>query len=220
MANLSKDWTLKDAIGHLRVLTNQIGSNIIQDNFIVDYIHNALTEVAQQLSVVNLFDYGTEANLSVSFASNYGTASLTGFTTSPIDQIIKITDLSLDDGKEHLVYKEPRQFNNLRNIVQASSGAVYWTRNGETIQFYSGDLTPSATVKMFYLRSPVKASAPTDYLDIKDCYVGLVLAKAKLAIYESVNKKPPVNISQYVNNAIAQLRNSSMDKFQNIPIKK
>lgn len=217
---LSKDWQLQDATGFLRVLTNQIGTNEIVENFLIDFIHNAISEVAQQLAAINQFDYGVEANLTVSFASNYGTASLTGFTTNPIDQIIKIVDLTQTDGKEHIAYRSPRVFNNIRNVVQLTTGAIFWTRNGNTIQLYSGDLTPNATCTIFYNRLPAKASSPTDYLDIKDCYVGLALAKAKLAIYEALNKKPPENLAQNVNNAFQQLRQSGLEKFQKMGNKK
>lgn len=211
----SKDWTLDDALGYLRVLTNQVGTNKVQSNFVIDFLHSSLSEVMQYLSVSKIFDYGIKTTLAVSVSGTYGTASLSGFTTNPVNKIIKIVDPSQATGKRLCVEVTQEQFDNLKNIKQNTTGTIFWARNGNDINFYSGDLTIGATLDFWYIAYPKKITIGTDYLEVKDPFIGLVLAKTKLKIYEMINSKPPDTINSAVNNQILEMRNAGLTDLVN-----
>lgn len=210
----SKDWTLNDALGFLRVLTNQTDTLKIQSNFIIDAIHSSLSEVMQFLSVAKIFDYGIKTTLTASVSGAYATASLTtGLSTeldNPINKIVKIVDSSQAVGKRLCVEKTQQQFDNLKNIIQSATGTIFWTRNGNDIQLYSGDLTIGTSLDFHYIGYPKKITSTSDYFEIKDPYMGLVLAKTKLKIYEILGSKPPDSLNQGVNDQITNLRNSTL----------
>lgn len=211
----SKDWTLDDAHGYLRILTNQTSTNKVQSNFVTDFLHTSLSEVMQYLSVVKMFDYGIKTTLAVSVSGAYGTGSLTGFTTNPVNKIVKIVDPSQATGKKLCIEVTQEQFDNLKNIIQSRSGAIYWARNGNNINFYSGDLTIGATLDFWYVAYPKKITIGTDYLEVKDPFIGLVLAKTKLKIYEMINSKPPDTINLAVNAQILEMRNAGLADLMN-----
>ncbi|MHB8842355.1 MAG: hypothetical protein ACYC56_11330 [Candidatus Aquicultor sp.] len=211
----SKDWTLNDALGFLRVLTNQIGTTKIQNNFVIDALHSSLAEVMQFLSVTKIFDYGIKTTLPVTVSGKYGTASISGFTVNPVNKIVKIVDSSQVAGERLCVEVTQAQFDNLKNILQSTTGTIFWARNGNDINFYGGDLTIGATLDLYYIGYPKKVTTTTDYLEIKDVYLGLVLAKTKLKIYEILQSSPPDSINQGVNNQIAFLRNTNLEDQTN-----
>jgi len=211
----SKDWTLADALGFLRVLTNQIDVSKVGSNFIIDALHSSLSEVMQYLSVAKIFDYGIKTTLSASVSGDYATASLTGFTTNPVNKIVKIVDSAQAVGKRLCVEVTQEQFDNLKNIIQNTTGTIFWARNGNDINLYSGDLTISASLEFWYIGYPKKITTTTDYFEIKDPYMGLVLAKTKLKIYEILQSSPPDSINQGVNSKIALLRNASIQEQAN-----
>lgn len=209
---ISKDWTLNDALGFLRVLTNQIDTSKVQSNFIIDALHSSLSEVMQYLSVNKIFDYGIKTTLTPTVAGSYATASLAGFTTNPVNKIVKIVDSTQAVGKRLCVEKTQQQLDNLKNIKQSTTGTIFWSRNGNDINFYSGDLAISPTLEFWYIGYPKKITVTTDYFEIKDIYMGLVLAKTKLKIYEILQSTPPDSVNQGVNNQIAVLRNSNLQE--------
>lgn len=210
----SKDWTLNDALGYLRVLTSQIDTTKVRSNFVIDALHASISEVAQFLSVTKIFDYGIKTTLSVSVSGKYGTAVLTGFTTNPVNKIIKIVDTAQADGKKLCVEVTQEQFDNLKNIKQETTGAIFWARNGEDINFYSGDLTISASLSFWYVGYPKKITTTTDYLEMKDPFVSLVLAKTKLKIYEILKSQTPDSLNVGINVQMANLRNTTLQENQ------
>lgn len=211
----SKDWTLDDVLGYLRVLTNQTSTDKVQSNFVIDFLHTSLSEVMQYLSVVKMFDYGIKTTLAVSVSGAYGTGSLAGFTTNPVNKIVKIIDPSQVTGKKLCIEVTQEQFDNLKNIIQNRSGTIFWARNGNNINFYSGDLTIGATLDFWYVAYPKKITIGTDYLEVKDPFIGLVLAKTKLKIYEMINSKPPDTINLAVNAQILEMRNAGLTDLTN-----
>lgn len=206
----SKDWTLGDAIGTLRELTKQIDVTKVGSNFLIDGLHASLSEVNQYLSSSKAFENGVKTTISVSVSGAYGTASLSSYTTNPVNKIIKFVDTAQAVGKRLCVERTQEQFDNLKNIIQETTNTIFWTRNGNDVLFYSGNLTISATLDFYYIAYPKKITTLTDYLEIKDPYISLVLAKTKLKIYEILKSSPPDSINQNINNQIATLRNNTI----------
>jgi hypothetical protein len=89
---------------------------------------------------------------------------------------------------------------------------VHWSRNGESVYFNKGDLS-YGTVKMYFNHYPTKATNLTDYLDIKDMYMDVVLAKAKLHLYRQLEMIPPQALEQSVNDSIIQWRKAHAEEM-------
>jgi hypothetical protein len=191
---LSKDWLLKDALGILRVLSNQIAPDRIQDLFLIDSLHMAVSEVSTLLSGAKNFDYGQEQVLSV---TDYA-ASIASYN---LQSIIKIVDAT----NGLVVPQSLQQLEGLKDIPQKQAN-VYYTRHGDTIYFYKGSgVSALGTITLYYNRFPIKATALSSYLDIKDMFVDLVLRKVKLSMYEILQKTPPESLQNNVNQAIQKI---------------
>lgn len=201
MGNLSKDWQLQDAEGYLKNLTGQIAPDKLNRQMIIDSIHLGLSEVAQLLSELKRFDYATIATLTI-------TSDAASITSLNLMSVIKIVDST----NGFCTYEPLVKFEGLRLSPQNKEN-VSWTRHGETIDFYKGNLAGYGTVKLHYNRYPSKATTGTDYLDIKDPYVKLALDKAKLHIHELIGSKPPATLEQSVNNTIIQMRKAHAEEM-------
>lgn len=56
--NLSKDWTLEQVLGILRVIANEISPDKLQDPDLIDFLHLAICDVAELLGRSAYPDYG------------------------------------------------------------------------------------------------------------------------------------------------------------------
>ena len=74
---------------------------------------------------------------------------------------------------------DARDFENLSQFPQKQNN-IYWYQNGETIQLYKGSkISAYGTLTLDYYGKPISVVQDTDYLDIKDEYVPLVIQKAQ-----------------------------------------
>lgn len=82
----------------------------------------------------------------------------------------------------------------------------YWYRHGNYVYILKGSEAPAfGTLYLFYNRIPTKATADTDYLDIKDEFVKLATDVTKIMIYETLKETPPEALTNTVNDAINQI---------------
>jgi hypothetical protein len=196
---LSKDWQLKNARGVLRILANEISSQKIQDETLNDFIHLAICDFAEALSSVSAPDYGDKEELVL-------TTDVADLTNLRIDNIVKVVD-----GTNGLVIRTgAEEFEGLKGIPQKSK-SVCCSRHGESLLFFKGSsVTAYGTITLYYNRIPKRAVQDTDYLDVRDKYVKLVLDKAKVLLYEQLKQAPPEFLTNQINNNIAAIRETTM----------
>lgn len=199
---LSKDFQLQDAIGHIKNLLNDIAGDALTKDQIIDAIHAGISETAQLLSELKKYDYcGAPSTLTI-------TSNVASIASLNVMDIIKIVDAT----NGYCRYLSPVQFEGVYDVIQ-NRQVVHWTRNGENILFNKGSLSAYGVVKMYYNRYPTKATADSDYLDLKDPYMDVALSKAKLHLYEQLDIIPPKALEQSVNNTIIQWRKNYADSL-------
>ena len=189
-----KDYQLSEAISMLQIRVNELTQQRIEKKQIIDALHISITETAELLAEVNLFDLGATATITPS-------GDICDVSALNIQNCVKIVDAT----NGLCLYKDEKELPALVSSPQKKAN-VYWTRRGTNIHLYKGDLSAYGTLTLYYTRYPVKATADADYLDIKDTYLPMVLDKAKLHLYEQLRIKPPVSLENTVNNNIARIR--------------
>lgn len=200
---LSKVWTLAKIKSILRVLVNEIAPDKIQDLSLVDYINLATQDLAEMLNGATAPDYGetkSQTALGVSLGASY-TIDTSAFT-KPVDRITKIVEAS----NGLVLHAGDYEFEGLKNIPQKQNN-VWYNMFGETIYVYygSGASDPDALV-IYYYRQPTLVSSDADFVDVRDKYVPLLIAKAKNLIYEHLKMTPPDSLSQLISQKTAEIR--------------
>jgi len=114
-----------------------------------------------------------------------------------VDQIVK-----LSDSISGLCVPKPTDVLDDLTYPQ-KQGKIHYYRRGETLVLRKGsDVSAYGTLTLEYVRSPMKVTTSTDYLDIKDKYISLIIDVAKLLVYEAVNAQPPEQLSKSVEERI------------------
>ncbi|MHB8842354.1 MAG: phage adaptor protein [Candidatus Aquicultor sp.] len=246
----SKQWTVGRAIGFLRILLNQLAPDKIQTLPLVDYINIATQDVAALLDeVTKKEDYG--ANFIIKDgATGVGQVELvvdpTPFLTASADisvdagaaklRIDRITSISYTpkaalSSPQNAIFVSPLEFENLLDVNQKNKEVFYYLfgeklfilNRYETIAFE----TDWGSLKVYYNRFPVKLTVDNDdrlgdTLDIRDSFVDLTLAKAKMYIYEELAKTPPESLASVIEAGIKNIKDSLKveDQFLNDKSKK
>jgi hypothetical protein len=206
---LSKKWTLKDCVDSVRVSTNEVRPDAIQEYSIIKYISLAVSEVAEMLNGASAPDYGAIVSLPITSLS----ASLEGLY---IDRVIKVTDT----GSNLIAERKDFEFENLKSI-DSFKRSVMFNHFGETLYFFTGSLTTlSPTVNLYYYRQPTVATSSADYLDVRDKYIPLVIAKAKASVYEQLNTTPPEALTEVIKSRVAEIKQSTGEKVAVIDARK
>lgn len=128
-----------------------------------------------------------------------------------IDKIIK-----LSDSINKLVSSAPDlNFENLS--VDDYSESLFYNHFGETLFLFKGSDIPAwGTLTLSYYRLPVLVTAVTDYIDMKDKHIPLLIDKCKLELYELANILPPKELSQSVESKTNLIRSANDSKLQTI----
>lgn len=198
---LSKQYTFSQVETILRVLVDEIAPDKVQTLTIRDYINLSVNDVAEMLNGSSAPDYGTVVTGSVS----NNQLAITGID---YDKVIKVVDAT-----NGLVPSKPDfAFENLSNITSYQN-SVFHFQFGENLFFFKGTNIPSyGTISVYYYRQPTPVVTGSDYLDIRDKYIPLVLAKAKNYIYEQVGKQAPEALTALIENKTNEIRQLNMQE--------
>jgi len=125
-----------------------------------------------------------------------------------VDKIIKVVDSTSGLVSE----RNDLTFEGLQNNDQMTRG-VFYNHFGEYLYLYKGsNVTSWGTLTVYYYRIPTLVTAVTDYIDIKDKYIPLLIDKCKVDIYELAKMAPPKEITQSVEAKTQLIRQANADK--------
>lgn len=120
------------------------------------------------------------------------------------DSVVKLTDSVIG----LCVRKDFKSIDNVLDQWQARNN-IYYFVSGDTIILKKGGSASYGTLTLSYTRVPTKAINPTDYLDIRDEFVNLVVNKTALAVFEKLNKTPPESLANAVSAKLASMVSST-----------
>ena len=111
-----------------------------------------------------------------------------------VNKVIKLVDS--DSGE--VVPAGDSDFEKLADLDEYSESLVY-NQVGETLELFKGaDISAWGTLTLHYYRTPNTLVSDTDYVDLKDSYIGLLLDKCKLVLYEMAKIAAPKDLSDSV----------------------
>lgn len=103
-------------------------------------------------------------------------------------RIYEVRKLYDDVNGEYVEVVDARDFENLHKYPQKQN-KIYFYKNGEIIRLRKGDnVAAFGTIAMDYFGYPAVPAAETDYLDIPDQHIGLVIQKAQNYIISHKSK--------------------------------
>lgn len=232
---LSKGWTVERVLGYLRNLVNELAPDKIKTLPLIDYLNLSQMEIAQLLNSASQPDYGKLLTIKngAAFADevelvvdgsvvSLATADLSADVAGNkirIESISKIKYVPGSGDPKLAIEMNPIEFEGLFNNLPQDKEEVYWTLLGETLYIRNRitGITLEAqwgSLVVSYNRYPIKLSAASsdrlgDTLDIRDGYVRLVIDKAKLQVYEELEKIPPESLTGNINNMIEQIKQAT-----------
>lgn len=218
---LSKVWTLAKITSVLRVLINEIAPDKVQSLSIVDYVNLATQDLAEMLNGASQPDYGVAEKLAaateptaITTLDVYYKAGETKYVVdlaslaNSVDKVIKL----FDSANGLILPAGDYEFDNIINIPQKQKN-VWYIQFGEKIfLLYGTGATQIGTVTLFYYRQPTMVSADGDYVDMKDKYVPLLVAKAKNLIYEQLRMAPPESLTNMIEQKSAEIRKLNLEE--------
>jgi hypothetical protein len=190
--NLSKAWTLDGVLGIIKQISDAESPDKIRELTLIDIIHLAVCDVAERLNGAKFPDYitsqtVTQSNNVISLAS-YNVASITKLVDATNGLCIEVS------------LKEIEKF-----MYPQDANTIYYAIGGENIYLAKGIATLTyGTLTLYYNREPLKVTAKTDTMDVRDRYIKLVIDTAKLTVYELLGKTAP----QDVTNSVQAIRDS------------
>jgi len=103
-----------------------------------------------------------------------------------------------------------KEFQKLSDFTQKQNN-IYYYRHGESIFIYEGTSASAlGTITLEYFSYPTLPSAETDFLDIRDIYIPLVIAKTKNYVYEHLDKTPPEALTGIIAQKTAAIREANI----------
>lgn len=185
--------TTDDPVTHMSIA--QIESITDVDNFVV-----SPANLVSSISAPNC-DFG------VFTAHQTSTLSIASLKFSHLAMI-------RDTNNGEWIEKKNKEFQNLANYTQFQEN-IYYYRHGESIFIYEGTSASTiGTITLEYFGFPTLPSVETDYLDIRDIYVPLVIAKTKNYVYEHLQRTPPEALSSIIAQKTQQIRDANLSEKQ------
>lgn len=139
--------------------------------------------------------------------SRQSTTSLS-LSALKVDKIIKLVDAT----NGLVAERKDLAFENLAGIDQYDN-SVFYNHIGETLYLFKGaNVTSWGTLTLHYYRLPNAVTADTDYIDLKEKYIKLLLGACKLDIYELAQKQAPKELTQSVESKTAAIRQTNLEK--------
>ncbi len=141
--------------------------------------------------------------------SELDTADISSYN---IDEIVRI---NCSVNGDVLKLKE-NDFTIYKNLALKQSG-VYYYRHGNTLYFYRGSSASNwGTVTMFYYGYPTAVSSDSDYIDLRDKYIPLLINVLKAKIYEHLQQIPPESLTNAISAKIANELGTEVNKDEAI----
>lgn len=139
--------------------------------------------------------------------SRQSTSSL-DLSSLKVDKIIKLVDST----NGLVAERKDLAFENLANIDDYDN-SVFYNHIGEAIYLFKGaNVAAWGTLTLHYYRLPNPVTADTDYIDLKEKYMKLLIGSCKLDIYELAQKVAPKELSQSVESKTAGIRQTNLEK--------
>ena len=149
----------------------------------------------------------TSPNCDYAVFSAHSTANV-DLSALRIDKVIKVVDATNGLVSE----RKDLAFENLSNISHLTN-SVFYNLFGETLFLAKGsDVSAWGTLTLYYYRIPVLVSADSDYIDLKDKYMDLLIDKCYLDVYAKGKSAPPQSVMDNVRSATAQIRGTNAEK--------
>ncbi len=92
---------------------------------------------------------------------------------------------------------------------------VFYNHFGDRLLLYKGtNVATLGSLTLYYYRQPLRWSNDNDYIDLKDKYINLLVAKCKNSIYEFLKLAPPEGLSQYIEQKTQAIRQITLEEQQ------
>lgn len=125
-----------------------------------------------------------------------------------VDKVIKV--VSSTNGL--VIPVKDYEFENVLNLSQYKNSIVM-NQFGNILYFKKGaSVSTYGQMTVCYYRQPIPMSADGDYIDIRDKYVSLVLAKAKNYIYEQVGVQAPEALTNQIDARTQAIRALNLEE--------
>jgi hypothetical protein len=167
-------------------------------------------------------DLGADAALQGYYLLAHHSASYCDLSALNIDKIIKVVGSTANkDGTRAKILKVGTdEFENLPNLEDKQDN-VWFNKIGEQLHLYKGEgVAEIGTITLYYKRQPTPVIVETDYLDIKDKYIPLVIAKCKAMVYEQLEQTPPEALTNAITSRTAMIRESNLAENAQVKGKK
>lgn len=157
----------------------------------------------------------TSGNLYYKVLSAHSAAFL-NLSGLKVDKVVKV----VDSVNGLLSERADLTFEGLANNNQMTRG-VFYNHFGEYLYLYKGsNISSWGTLTVYYYRLPTLVTQTTDYIDMKDKYIPLLIDKCKVDIYELAKMSPPREITQSVEAKTQMIRQANADKQNALTDKK
>lgn len=92
---------------------------------------------------------------------------------------------------------------------------VFYNHYGDKLLIYKGsNVATLGSLSLYYYRQPIRWSSDNDYIDLKDKYMNLLIAKCKNSIYEFLKIAPPEALSNYIEQKTQAIRQITLEESQ------
>lgn len=143
---------------------------------------------------------GTDGTVNYAVFSAHSTTNV-DLSTYQLSNITKIVDSTNYEVKK----VGDVEFDNLHRFDTNSDKVAYF-KHGQTLFLWSGDDVTLGTLTMFYNGYPQETTEDDDYMDIRDMYIPLVIAKAKNYAMEHLGMITPDVMQQIIDRKTSEVR--------------
>jgi hypothetical protein len=172
-------------IGTTRAAIAEIESITDVDNFII-------TKALGADGTANYAVFSAHSGVNVDL-STYKLSNITKITDSISKEVIKAGD---------------KEFDNLHRFDEKQN-KIYWFKHGQYLYFYKGtEVADFGDLTLWYNSYPQRVTEETDYMDIRDNYIPLVIAKTKNHALEHLGLSAPESLTSLIDQKTREIRES------------
>jgi len=132
-----------------------------------------------------------------------------------LDKIIKLVD-----SVNRLIPLKPAfDIENVINLSHNVSSGAYGYHEGETIYLVKGSSVTWGTLTLHYYRLPILPASDTDYIDVKDKYIRLLVDKCVIDVFALASLNAPSQAVQSVENRTQGIRQLNQTKEESLRTK-
>ena len=153
-------------------------------------------------------------NIYYSVLSRHASPTL-DLSSLKLDKIIKLVDSTYG----LVPLKTAFDIENIINLSHNASTGVYGYHEGELIYLVKGSSISWGTLTLHYYRLPTLPAADTDYIDVKDKYIRLLVDKCVIDIFALASLNAPSQAVQSVENRTQAIRNLNQAKEESLRTK-